>query len=73
MKKKYILKPGRHQFAPGSPAVHTNDNVSDKEVEWYLENYPHIAALIEKNGAEVDQELESERAATESISEVNNE
>ena len=46
MTKKYTLKPGRHQFAPGSPASHTNDNLTDEEAEWYLEKYPHIAALF---------------------------
>ena len=46
MNKKFILKPGRHQFAPRSPAIHTNDNVSDEEAEWYLEKYPHIAELF---------------------------
>jgi len=47
MSKKYKLKPGRHQFAPRSPAIHTNDNFSDEEAEWYLERYPHIASLFE--------------------------
>jgi hypothetical protein len=47
--KKYILKPGKHQFAPGSHAVHDNDNLSDAEAEWYLERYPHIKSLFEKN------------------------
>ena len=47
MTKKYILKPGKHQFAPGSPAVHDNDTLSDKEAKWYLEKYPHIAALFD--------------------------
>ena len=46
-KKKYILKPGTHQFAPNSPAVHHNDDLSDDEAQWYLEKYPHIAALFE--------------------------
>lgn len=45
-KKKYILKPGKHQFAPGSPAVHDNDSLSDEGAEWYLEKYPHIAKLF---------------------------
>jgi hypothetical protein len=45
--KKYILKPGKHQFAPGSPAVHDNDNLNDNEAAWYLERYPHIASLFE--------------------------
>lgn len=44
--KKYILKPGKHQFAPGSPAVHSNDNLSDEEAKWYLNKYPHIASLF---------------------------
>lgn len=45
-KKKYILKPGKHQFAPKSPAVHDNENLSDEEAEWYLEKYPHISSLF---------------------------
>ncbi|WEA02997.1 hypothetical protein [Mucilaginibacter sp. SJ] len=44
--KKYILKPGFHQFAPGSAAIHSNENLSDEEAEWYLQRYPHIAALF---------------------------
>jgi len=47
MNKKYKLKPGRHQFAPRSPAIHTNDNLSDEEAEWYLQKYPHLTALFE--------------------------
>jgi len=47
MTKKYILKPGKHQFAPRSHAVHDNDNLSDKEAQWYLDKYPHIAVLFE--------------------------
>ncbi|MBB6108973.1 hypothetical protein [Mucilaginibacter lappiensis] len=46
MTKKYILKPGKHQFAPGSAAVHSNHNTSDAEAEWYLEKYPHIVSLF---------------------------
>ena len=45
-KKKYILKPGKHQFAPKSPAVHENDSLTDEEAEWYMERYPHIAQLF---------------------------
>lgn len=52
MNKKYILKPGRHQFAAGAPAEHTNDNLTDEEAEWYLERYPHIAALFEQAAEE---------------------
>ena len=44
--KKYILKPGKHQFAPGSPAVHDNDTLTDKEAGWYIEKYPHIQSLF---------------------------
>jgi hypothetical protein len=47
--KKYILKPGKHQFAPGSHAEHHNDNLSDSEAEWYLEKYPHIKSLFEES------------------------
>jgi len=45
-KKKYILKPGKHQFAPKSPPVHDNDNLTDEEAKWYLEKYPHIKSLF---------------------------
>lgn len=44
--KKYVLKPGKHQFAPNSSPVHSNDNLTDEEAEWYLEKYPHIQALF---------------------------
>ncbi|RFZ85703.1 hypothetical protein DYU05_08930 [Mucilaginibacter terrenus] len=44
--KKYILKPGRHQFAPSSPAVHINDTLTDTEAKWYLQRFPHIAKLF---------------------------
>lgn len=46
MTKEYILKPGKHQFAPGSAAIHSNDNLIDEEAKWYLERYPHIASLF---------------------------
>jgi len=55
--KKYILKPGRHQFAPGSAAVHHNDNLSDAEAEWYLEKYPHIASLFESLNSAMQEEI----------------
>jgi hypothetical protein len=54
--KKYILKPGKHQFAPGAHAVHSNDNLTDEEAKWYLERYPHIAGLF----VECPQDNESE-------------
>lgn len=44
--KKYILKPGMHQFAPSSAAIHCNENLSDEEAEWYLQRYPHIKTLF---------------------------
>lgn len=46
MTKNYILKPGKHQFAPGSPAIHDNNNLSDEEAVWYLERYPHIKKIF---------------------------
>jgi hypothetical protein len=67
-KKKYILKPGKHQFAPGSPAIHTNDNLSDEEAEWYLDKYPHIAILFEDipNSGNKDQSVQSEQQSAKS-------
>lgn len=56
--KKYILKPGNHQFAPGSHAVHNNNNLNDEEAEWYLEKYPHITQLfIPQNSGEKTVEV----------------
>jgi hypothetical protein len=52
MTKKYTLKPGKHQFAPRSPASHENANLSDEEAEWYLQRYPHIARLFLKRPGE---------------------
>ena len=52
--KKYILKPGRHQFVPGSAAIHHNDNTTDEEAEWYLRKYPHIASLFDIVSEESD-------------------
>lgn len=52
--KKYILKPGKHQFAPGSAAVHSNDNLTDEEAEWYLQRYPHIAGLFVRSPKEAN-------------------
>jgi hypothetical protein len=60
MTKKYILKPGKHQFAPGSHAVHTNDNLTDEATEWYLEKYPHIVQLfIEKREGSKDDKVKN--------------
>jgi len=61
MTKKYILKPGKHQFAPGSAAVHSNENMSDAEAEWYLERYPHIISLFASQlpeGGVLEEEIE---------------
>lgn len=55
-KKKYILKPGKHQFVPGSSAIHHNDNTSDAEAEWYIKKYPHIALLFESTYSTTDKE-----------------
>ncbi|WDF54661.1 hypothetical protein [Mucilaginibacter sp. KACC 22063] len=48
IKKQYILKPGKHQFIPGSPAIHHNGNLTDQEAEWYLQRFPHIKNLFKK-------------------------
>jgi hypothetical protein len=55
--KKYTLKPGKHQFAPNSPPVHSNDNLSDEEAEWYLERYPHIKELFSPQPPSTDEEI----------------
>ena len=68
MTKKYILKPGKHQFAPGSAAVHSNHNTSDEEAEWYLERYPHIISLfapLPPEGVAKKQEEEIETPKTQ--------
>src|ERR1700735_2818317 len=64
--KKYKLKPGRHQFAPRSAAVHTNDNLSDEEAKWYLQTYPHIANLFEKVPSAERQPVEPEKKSVKS-------
>ena len=46
--KKFILKPGNHQFIPGSHPIHNNENLDDEEAEWYLKRFPHIANLFER-------------------------
>jgi len=80
MNKKYNLKPGRHQFAPGAPAEHTNDNLTDEEAEWYLKRYPHIAALFElvvqgktptqKPSADHSENVELENSPRESVESI---
>jgi hypothetical protein len=64
-KKKYTLKPGMHQFAPGSPATHQNNNLSDAEAEWYIEKYPHIKDLFEITSNE-SESVESSNQSVES-------
>jgi hypothetical protein len=66
IKKKYILKPGKHQFAPGSSATHHNDNLSDAEAEWYIEKYPHIKDLFEINSTDNPVIVPSENESVES-------
>ncbi len=60
MTKRYKLKPGKHQFAPGSHAVHDNDSLSDEEAEWYLERYPHIAQLFTPRSPEGEDIIQKE-------------
>jgi len=80
MTKRYTLKPGRHQFAPGSHATHTNNNLSDEEAQWYLEKYPHIASMFiaiskptNADNAEACRVSEVEiPAETEQIGEIEN-
>jgi hypothetical protein len=67
-KKKYILKPGKHQFAPGSHAVHDNDNLNDDDAKWYLEKYPHITGLFESIPS--DDELADEPHAEMELIEI---
>jgi hypothetical protein len=65
-KKKYILKPGKHQFAPGSAATHHNDNLSDTEAEWYIEKYPHIKDLFEITSTNKPATIASRNESVES-------
>jgi len=82
--RKYTLKPGKHQFAPGSPAEHDNDNSSDEEIAWYLKAYPHIAALLVEKSLKEDnsekpkakrnrnfQNQKDESTSIKSIGEIN--
>jgi hypothetical protein len=80
-KKKYILKPGKHQFAPKSPAIHDNENLTDAEAEWYLEKYPHIASLfitqqqparsrIKQPGSAKPESVEPLQQSVESLKEI---
>lgn len=57
MTKNYKLKPGKHQFAPGSHAMHHNDNLTDAEAKWYLDRYPHIASLFISLPNEQEEEI----------------
>jgi hypothetical protein len=59
--KKYTLKPGIHQFAPGSHAVHEDHQLSDEEAEWYLDRYPHIAALFDSGSGVRETKSPAER------------
>ena len=68
--KKYILKPGKHQFAPGSHATHHNDNLTDAEAQWYLERYPHIADLFETTPEKSVESPEIQSAKSSKIKSV---
>ena len=61
MTKRYKLKPGKHQFAPGSHAVHDNNSLIDQDAEWYLERYPHIAALFTPQPPEEGEVIQKEK------------
>jgi len=45
--KKYILKPGNHQFINGDKPFN-NDNITDQVAEWYIKNYPHTKSFFTK-------------------------
>ncbi|MCJ8208659.1 hypothetical protein MUY27_03000 [Mucilaginibacter sp. RS28] len=47
-KRQYLLKPGKHQFVPRSPAIHHNGNLTDEAAAWYLQRFPHIKALFKR-------------------------
>lgn len=68
--KKHILKPGRHQFVPGSYAVHENETLSDTEAEWYLKQYPHISALFETIPGNAQPVTDTENACRVSVEET---
>jgi glyoxylate utilization-related uncharacterized protein len=75
--KKYILKPGNHQFVPGSAAVHNNDNLTDQEADWYLNKYPHIAGLFAplppKGGAVEEAESEKPKVREKRVRKITTE
>lgn len=66
--KKHILKPGMHQFAPGSAAIHCNENLSDEDAEWYMERYPHIKTLFTPQPPEGGVQEESLAKQTAEVS-----
>ena len=41
--RRYTLKPGMHELAPGEGAIHSNENTTDRQIEWYIAHYPHTA------------------------------
>jgi len=69
MTKKYVLKPGRHQFVPGAQALHDNENLSDENAKWYMDKYPHIASMFElmptERNANVDEQNTACRVSAE--------
>lgn len=61
--KKYILKPGKHQFIPGSPTLYDNDTLSDEQAEWWLEKMPHLKQHFEKvPSKKKEQKIEPEKS-----------
>lgn len=45
--KKYVLKPGKHQFVAGDHFI-SNDTLTDAQAKFYIENYPHTKSLFVK-------------------------
>lgn len=46
--RKYLLKPGNHQFVSGGEAIHNNENTNDTILAAYLKAYPYIRPLFLK-------------------------
>jgi glyoxylate utilization-related uncharacterized protein len=58
-KKPLRLKPGNHQFVPGANDYHNNDNTTPQQLKWYLQHYPHIENMLQK---EVEPTKDEEKA-----------
>jgi hypothetical protein len=46
--RKYVLKPGNHQFVPGERTHHNNENSTDAALAAYLKAFPYIRQLFER-------------------------